>query len=88
MPLEVRQEYNREYRSIIDEGIESLKHAIEVRPDYDDAMAYLNLLYRRKADTVNFQDERDELLKMADDLLDKVKEIKERRAESRRPPGY
>jgi hypothetical protein len=59
-----------------------------VRPDYDDAMAYLNLLYRRKADTVNFQDERDELLKMADDLLDKVKEIKERRAESRRPPGY
>jgi translation initiation factor 2B subunit (eIF-2B alpha/beta/delta family) len=88
LPLEVRQEYNREYRSIIDEGIESLKHAIEVRPDYDDAMAYLNLLYRRKADTVNFQDERDELLKMADDLLDKVKEIKERRAESRRPPGY
>jgi hypothetical protein len=59
-----------------------------VRPDYDDAMAYLNLLYRRRADTVNFQDERDELLKMADDLLDKVKEIKERRAESRRPPGY
>ncbi|HEX2662195.1 MAG TPA: hypothetical protein VHM93_05135 [Candidatus Acidoferrum sp.] len=59
-----------------------------MRPDYDDAMAYLNLLYRRKADTVNFQDERDELLKMADDLLDKVKEIKERRAESRRPPGY
>jgi hypothetical protein len=59
-----------------------------VRPDYDDAMAYLNLLYRRKANTVNYQDERDELLKMADDLLDKVKEIKERRAESPRPRGY
>jgi tetratricopeptide (TPR) repeat protein len=87
LPLEVRQEYLREYGSIIDEGIESLKHAIEVRPDYDDAMAYLNLLYRRKADTVNHQ-ERDELLKMADDLVDKVKEIKERRVESPRPHGY
>ena len=88
LPPEVRKEYIREYGSIIDEGIDSLKHAIEVRPDYDDAMAYLNLLYRRKADTVNHQDERDGLLKMADDLVDKVKDIKERRLESPRPPGY
>lgn len=87
LPLEVRQEYIREYGSIIDEGIGSLRHAIEVRPDYDDAMAYLNLLYRRKADTVDYQDERDELLKMADDLVDKVKEIKEKRAEPPRPNG-
>ena len=87
LPLEVRQEYIREYGSIIDEGIGSLKHAIERRPDYDDAMAYLNLLYRRKADTVYYQDERDTLLKMADDLIDKVKEIKQRRAESPRPNG-
>ena len=87
LPLDVRQEYIREYGSIIDEGIESLKHAIELRRDYADAMAYLNLLYRRKADAVYYQDERDALLKMADDLVDKVKEIKERRAESPRPHG-
>ena len=87
LPLEVRQEYIREYGSIIDEGIESMKHAIELRPDYDDAMAYLNLLYRRKADAVYDQGERDPLLKMADDLVDKVKEIKQRRAESRRQNG-
>lgn len=87
LPLEVRQEYIREYGSIIDEGIGSMKHAIERRPDYDDAMAYLSLLYRRKADTVDYQDERDTLLNMADDLVDKVKEIKQRRAESPRPNG-
>ena len=81
LPEAVRQEYVREYGSIIEEGIESLKHAIELRPDYDDAMAYLNLMYRRKADTVESQDERDELLKMADDLIDKVKDIKQKRAE-------
>lgn len=87
LPLEVRQDYIREYLSIIDEGIGSLKYAIERRSDYDDAMAYLSLLYRRKADTVYYQDERDTLLKMADDLVDKVKEIKQRRAESPRPNG-
>ena len=44
-------------------------------------MAYLNLLYRRKADMVESADERDSFLKQADDLVDKVKEIKQRRAE-------
>ncbi len=86
LPPDVRQVYIREYGSIIDEGIASLKHAIELRPGYDDAMAYLNLLYRRKADAANYQDERDGLLQMADDLVDKVKEIKQRRAEQPAQP--
>jgi len=46
-------------------------------------MAYLNLAYRRKADIVASESERDELIKMAEDLVDKVKEIKEKRAEPR-----
>ncbi len=81
LPVELRQQYVREFGATIDEGIESLKHAIELRPDYDDAMAYLNLMYRRKADTVDYQNERDVLLKMADDLIDRVKEIKQKRME-------
>jgi tetratricopeptide (TPR) repeat protein len=36
--------------SLIEEGIESLGKAIELRPDYDDAMAYLNLMYRERGD--------------------------------------
>ena len=44
-------------------------------------MAYLNLLYRRKADMVESADERNNFLKQADDLVDKVKEIKQRRSE-------
>jgi tetratricopeptide (TPR) repeat protein len=34
----------------VDEGIESLNKAIQLRPDYDDAMAYMNLMYRERAD--------------------------------------
>jgi tetratricopeptide (TPR) repeat protein len=35
---------------LVDEGIKELLKAIELRPGYDDAMSYLSLLYRRKAD--------------------------------------
>lgn len=86
LPPELRDEYVREYGATIDEGIDSLKRAIELRPEYDDAMAYLNLLYRRKADTASYQNERDAFLKMADELIDKVKEIKQKRAERPNQP--
>ena len=70
---------------MVDDGIANLKKAIELKPDYDDAMTYLNLLYRRKADMVESTAERDQLTKQADDLLDKVKEIKQKRAEKPTP---
>ena len=82
LPPDLREEYAREYGRIIDEGIDALNHAISIRADDDDAIAYLNLLYRRKADTVASESEREQLIKMADDLVDKVKEIKQKRAES------
>ena len=50
-------------------------------------MAYLNLLYRRKADAVESADQRAELLKQADDLVDKVKEVKQKRASQPPPPA-
>jgi len=81
LPAAVRAEYSSKYGGFVDEGIDDLKKAISIRPDYDDAMAYLNLLYRRKADMVESADERASLLKQADDLVDKVKEIKQRRAD-------
>ena len=86
LPPELRDEYAREYGATIEEGIESLRHAIALRPDYDDAMAYLNLLYRRKADIVAGTAEREELLKTADDLIDRVKEIKTKRMEQPTEP--
>jgi tetratricopeptide (TPR) repeat protein len=80
LPAAVRGEYLAKYGPLIDEGVTDLQKAISLRPDYDDAMAYLNLLYRRKADTVESADERSALQKQADDLVDKVKEVKQRRA--------
>ena len=85
LPAAVRTDYATKYGPMIDEGIDSLKKAIEIRPDYDDAMAYLNLLDRRKADAVESADQRAQLLKEADDLVDKVKEVKQKRASQPTP---
>lgn len=85
LPAAVRKQYVDKYGAQVEEGINALNKAIALKPDYDDAMAYLNLLYRRKADMVESQDERASYLKQADDLVDKVKEIKQSRASQPQP---
>jgi tetratricopeptide (TPR) repeat protein len=87
LPPAVRADYVSKYGALVDEGIAYLQKAIQLKPDYDDAMAYLNLLYRRKADMVESADERANLKKQADELLDKVKEIKQKRAEQPQQPS-
>jgi tetratricopeptide (TPR) repeat protein len=82
MPADVREQYIKENGQMIDEGIDNLKKALELRPDYDDAMAYLNLLLRRKADEAATPDERASLLKQADALVEQAKEIKQKKMEA------
>ncbi len=65
------------------DGITMLKKALELRPDYDDAMAYLNLMYRERAD-IQCGDQAayaaDE--KMADSWVDQNLATKKKRAEA------
>ncbi len=70
----------------IQEGIENLNKAIQLRPDYDDAMAYLNLMYREKAD-VECDDlaARQDDLKTADHWVDQTLSTKKAKAEKQ--PG-
>jgi tetratricopeptide (TPR) repeat protein len=46
----VRAEVAAKNGPIVDEGIKDLDQALQIDPEYDDAMAYENLLYRQKAD--------------------------------------
>jgi len=82
LPPALRDQYAQDYGPMVDDGIAKLQKAIQLQPDYDDAMAYLNLLLRRKADMVASQDDRDALVKQANDLVDQVKEIKEKKLEA------
>ncbi len=75
---EIREKNNAN----IEEGINNLTKAIQLRPDYDDAMAYLNLMYRERAD-VQCDDPaaRAADLKTADEWVDKTMAVKKEKAE-------
>jgi tetratricopeptide (TPR) repeat protein len=85
LPAKLIPDFQQKYGSTVDEGIDNLKKAIELRPDYDDAMAYLNLLYRQKADMETSVDARNADLQEADDLVEKVKAIKQKKMENPTP---
>ncbi|MGH9710535.1 MAG: tetratricopeptide repeat protein [Candidatus Acidiferrales bacterium] len=78
LPSAVRDEFIKQAGPTVDGGMENLKHAIQLNPDYANAMAYLNLLLREKADMETDSDVRQADEKQADDLLEKVKEINQK----------
>ena len=49
-PKKVMEPLKAENGALVEEGLQYLNQAVANRPNYDDAMAYLNLIYRRKAD--------------------------------------
>ena len=72
--------------SNIQEGIDNLNKALQLRPDYDDAMAYMNLMYRERADVqCNDPASRAADLKTADEWVDKTLAVKKAKAEKQ--PG-
>jgi tetratricopeptide (TPR) repeat protein len=71
----------------VQEGIDNLNKALQLRPDYDDAMAYMNLMYRERAD-IQCDDlsARSADLKTADEWVDKTMATKKAKAE-KQPAG-
>jgi hypothetical protein len=49
-PKKVMDPLKAQNTPLVDEGLKYLNDAVANRANYDDAMAYLNLIYRRKAD--------------------------------------
>lgn len=50
MPKKTCEGLVQENTPLVNEGLEYLQKAVDIRPNYDDAMSYLQLTYRRKAD--------------------------------------
>lgn len=72
----------------VEEGIKMLDKALQLRPDYDDAMAYMNLMYRERAD-YECEDAaaREADLKTADEWVDKTMATKKAKAEKQGAGG-
>jgi tetratricopeptide (TPR) repeat protein len=54
-PKQIMSTLREKNGPLVEEALQYLNQAVQNRPNYDDAMAYLNLIYRRKAD-VDFGD--------------------------------
>jgi tetratricopeptide (TPR) repeat protein len=82
----VREELKAKYSPIIQDGIDNLQKALQVDPEYDEAMAYMNLLVRERADLADTPQQYQEDIKTADNWVQKTLDTKKLKA-SRQPAG-
>lgn len=66
--------------TIIEEGIKDLQKAIAIDKEYDDAMAYLNLLHREKADLMESTEGYRKETEAADEWVQKTLDTKKAKA--------
>src|SRR5207248_4978999 len=78
-----KEQLKTQYGSVIDGGLAALDKALQVDPEYDDAMAYENLLIRERADLMDSKDEYEKQIKIADDWVQKALATKKIKAEKK-----
>ena len=71
---------------IVDAGIKYLDRSLQIDPEYDDAMAYENLLYRQKADLEDSSDMYKADIDKANDYFQKTIDTRKIKAD-RKPSG-
>lgn len=76
----VKADLKEKYSGLIDDGLSNLKKALAIDPNYDDAMAYMNLLIRERADLADTPDEYKAQIAEADTWVQKALETKKMKA--------
>jgi tetratricopeptide (TPR) repeat protein len=71
---------------VVDEGLKDLDKSLQLDPEYDDAMAYVNLLYRQKADLEDSPDAYKADIDKANTYFQKTIDTRKIKAE-RKPAG-
>ena len=79
----VKEELKAKYGPVIEAGLQALDKALQIDSDYDDAMAYENLLIRERADLADTKEEYDKQVKVADEWVQKALDTKKRKAEKK-----
>jgi len=71
-----------QYLPVIDDGLQNLQKSLDVDKENDDAMAYMNLLIREKADLADNSDEYKKQIEVADSWLQKALDTKKIKTEN------
>jgi hypothetical protein len=83
----VRADLVGRYGAVLESGLRALEKALEINPQYDDAMAYMYLLIRERADLRDTAEEYKRDVAIADDWLKKGLATKKAKAEQRNAGG-
>jgi len=76
----VRDELKAKYGAILDQGIADLQKSLEIDPEYENSMAYMNLLVRERADLFEEKADYEKAVAEADNWLQKYLETKKIKA--------
>jgi tetratricopeptide (TPR) repeat protein len=76
----VKEELKDKYAAVVDDGMKNLDKALQIDKDYDDAMAYMNLLIREKADLDDTPDQYKADVEKADIWVQKALDTKKMKA--------
>jgi tetratricopeptide (TPR) repeat protein len=76
----VKDELKEKYAAMVDDGIANLQKALDIDKEYDDAMAYMNLLIRERADLVDTPDEYKKQIDVADSWVQRNLDTKKLKA--------
>jgi TonB family protein len=80
LPNSTRQELKAQYSSTIEHGISNLEKALQIDPQYSDAMAYMNLLIRERADLADSPEQYRSETESADQWVQRVLNAKQAQA--------
>lgn len=76
----VKADLEAQYSATIDDGIKNLQKALDIDPNYDDAMAYMNLLIRERADLDDSPEQYKADIDTADKWVQKALDTKKAKA--------
>jgi Tfp pilus assembly protein PilF len=79
----VKEELKAKWGPVIESGLQSLDKALQIDPEYEDAMAYENLLIRERADLVDTKDEYEKQIKIAEQWIEKNLATRKAKAEKK-----
>lgn len=86
LPAAQRESLKGQYSALLEEGIENLNRALLIDPNYSDAMAYINLLIRERADLRDTKEEYAADIAIADEWVHKALAAKKLQAQSGMAP--
>ena len=74
----VKEELRQRNLPLVEDGLKQLSKSLEIDPNYDDAMAYVNLLYRERADLAATPEDYKKDSETADGWVQKSMETKKK----------